>query len=372
MNSVSEATRRRQLENMPLPSPFPEGWYFFTTRKELIKSKLIQRTWMGENVIAWIDQNGQVCVADSYCPHLGADLGPTKGGRVCEGRLVCPFHGYEFDTTGQCVATPFAPPPKTAKLGVFQTREIAGLIFAWWGIDGREPQWNLPAESPEQMGWSGLKVKTLRFPGHPQETTENSVDLTHLRYVHGYDNVVRVGRLVVDGHRLESDFDFRSIRHIAKFASLTFDISAVTRIYGLGYSYVEIYERTIGMDLRLWILATPVDGKLIDFTLVSQTREIRKPKRLIVGLGFLPVRFRAPIMNSFMSLQQVHDVRQDLVIWANKEYRSRPRLCRADGEIMPFRYYCAQFYPESAGSVTPVRAARNGSVRRDREAVEVG
>ena len=37
------------------------------------------------------------------------------------------------------------------------------------------------------------------FPGHPQETTENSVDLAHLRYVHGYDNVDRVERVSIDG-----------------------------------------------------------------------------------------------------------------------------------------------------------------------------
>ena len=49
------------------------------------------------------------------------------------------------------------------------------------------------------------------------------------------------------------------------------------------------------MDLRLWVLATPVDGTLIDLSLVSQVKEIRKPKRLIAGLGILPVKMRAPI-----------------------------------------------------------------------------
>ena len=47
-------------------------------------------------------------MAEAFCPHLGSDLGPAAGGRICDGRLVCPFHGYEFDATGQCVATPFA------------------------------------------------------------------------------------------------------------------------------------------------------------------------------------------------------------------------------------------------------------------------
>ena len=343
--AATTARRRAEGENAPMPSPFPEGWYFIARRQELAKADIIQKTWMGENIVAWIDQAGRVCVAEAYCPHLGSYLGPDAGGRVCEGRLVCPFHGYEFDTTGQCVATPYADPPRTAKLRVFETQEVAGLIFAWWGIQGRPPQWSLPANPDDQGDWSSQEIRTLRFPGHPQDTTENSVDLGHLSYVHGYDKVGRSERVMVDGHRLESRFEFKRTRKIAGLANLTFDVSANTLIFGLGYSFVEIRERSIGMDMRLWVLATPVDGTLIDISLVSQVREIRQPKRLVAGLGFLPTGLRAPLMNKFIIAMQEKDVLQDVTIWSRKRYQSRPRLCRSDGEIMPFRAYCAQFYP---------------------------
>ena len=331
--------------NTPLPSPFPEGWYLVATREAVLKAGLLQKTWMGTSVVVWYDDDRRVCVAESVCPHLGSDLGPAAGGCVRGGRLVCPFHGYEYDATGQCVATPFAPPPKTAQLRVFATREIAGLIFAWWGMAGREPRWTLPAEAPDQAGWSGL-----RFPGHPQETSENSVDLAHLRYVHGYDDVNSVQEVSVDGPCLESRFGFKTTRTIAGFAIFTMDVSVTTRVVGLGYSFVEIREHSIGMDARLWVLATPVDGLLIDLSLVSQVREIRKPARKIAGLGFLPVRWRAPLMNKFVASWQRRDVLQDVVIWSRKQYRSRPRLCASDGRIMPFRHYCAQFYPDPCDS----------------------
>ena len=357
------STQRREPVNAPLPSPFPEGWYFVASRQDILKAKLIQKTWMGENVVIWSDEKGRVCVAEAYCPHLGAYLGPDGGGSICGGRLVCPFHGFEYDAAGQCVATPYADPPKTARLRVFETREILGLVFAWWGIGGREPQWDLPADLTDQVGWSSPRIRTTRFPGHPQETTENSVDLAHLRYVHGYDSVKRVGKVSMDGAYLESDFDFKSTRRIAKVATLNFDISANTRIFGLGYSFVEIREHSIGMDLRLWVLATPVDGTLIDLSLVSQVREIRGPKRWIAGLGFLPPRLRAPVMNNFMSWFQLQDVLQDVVIWRHKRYRSRPRLCRSDGEIMPFRAYCAQFYPDPNDSASPLPGKPDRALR---------
>ena len=91
-------------------------------------------------------------------------------------------------------------------------------------------------------------------------------------------------------------------------------------------------------------------------------REIRSPKRKVAGLGFLPVGLRAPIMNKFISAMQYQDVLQDVVIWSRKQYRTRPRLCRSDGEIMPFRAYCAQFYPAPSDSASPRMFARAGTV----------
>jgi phenylpropionate dioxygenase-like ring-hydroxylating dioxygenase large terminal subunit len=329
-------------------SPFPEGWYFVTTAKSLRKSQLIQKTWMGVEIVAWCDEDGRSSVAESVCPHLGSELGPAAGGRVRDGCLVCPFHGYEFDLTGQCVATPFAPPPRTAKLRVFETRKLLGMVFAWWGIDGRPPQWSLPEDPPGGADWSALKFRTLRFRGHPQETSENAVDMAHLRYVHGYGNVGRVGAVELDGAHLQSSFDFKRVQGVLGIVNLTFDVSATAHVVGLGYSFVEFHERSVGMDGRLWVLSTPVDGTLIDLVLVSQLRRIRKPKRPIVGLRFLPPALRTQTMNRLMLFFQEHDVMQDVVVWSRKRYRSRPSLCRSDGEIGMYRRYCRQFYAEPA------------------------
>ena len=328
------------------PPPFPEGWYFLARRRAVEKAKLIRKTWMGESIIIWCDDGGRICVAESHCPHLGADLGPEAGGRVCNGRLVCPFHGFEYDAGGQCVASPFAPAPKAARLRVFETTEVLGLIFAWWGIGGRPPQWNLLPDPLDQTGWSTLTVQTMRFPGHPQEAAENAVDLAHFQYVHGYHNVSRVGSVSVDGHRLLSRFNFTSTRTIAGLSFFTLDMTATTHVYGLGCSFVEVREHSIPFDMRFWVLTTPVDGRLIDVSLATQVGEMRGPRRRIAGLGFLPLPLRARIMNRIMAPLQKRDVRQDVTIWSRKQHRTRPRLARSDGEIMQFRTYCHQFYAD--------------------------
>ena len=67
-------------------SPFPEGWYFVTSRESLRKTKLIQKTWMGKQIVAWCDDAGRVSVAESVCPHLGSELGPAARGPGGGGR----------------------------------------------------------------------------------------------------------------------------------------------------------------------------------------------------------------------------------------------------------------------------------------------
>ena len=236
------------------------------------------------------------------------------------------------------------------RLKVFDTREILGLVFAWWGIDGRPPQWDLPKEPPAGGEWSDLELRTLRFPGHPQETTENSVDLAHLQYVHGYDDVKAAGSTTADGALLVSRFDFRSRRRIAGFTAITYDFSVTAYVHGLGYSFVDIHERTIGIDSRLWVLATPVDGTFIDLVLAGQVRDIRKTKRLIAGLGFLPVKLRTRIMRKILNIMQKRDVLQGVEIWGRARYRPHPSLCRSDGAIGRYRRYCKQFYPHGDNS----------------------
>ena len=327
-------------------SAFPEGWYFVANRASILRENLIEKTWMGQEIIAWSDGEGHICVAEAYCPHLGSHLGPTVGGRVRDGCLVCPFHGFEFDRTGQCVATPNAPAPKAARLSVYRTREILGMVFAWWGVGGRAPQWDLPDDPPAGAEWSRLRSTKLRFRGHPQETTENSVDVEHLGYTHGYHDVAPTGTISIEGAYLRSCFDFTNVNRFAGLFNMTSEVSAVTHVHGLGYSFVEIQEKTIGLDARLWVLPTPVDGTFINLVLVSQLREIRKPGRFFAGLGFLPVRLRHRLINCFFLRQEKRYVMQDVTIWERKRYQSRPRLCRGDGPIGKYRRYCRQFYPK--------------------------
>ena len=341
MPTTAERNPPTRIDRLPL---FPEGWFFVATRRSIEKRKLIERKWMGGEIVVWCDETGRVCVADAYCPHLGSHMGPKVGGLVRGGCIVCPFHGFAFDTSGSCVSTPNAPPPKAAKLKVYETREIMGLIFAWWGHEGRPPQWELPAEPRDGSKWSSALPRTLRFKGHPQETTENSVDVEHLEYTHGYDDV-RPVEMRIEGPYLKSAFNFSATSRVAGIFDVVSHVSVVAHVHGLGYSFVEVHEKGSGIRSRMWVLATPIDGTFIDLTIVAQVHEIRKPGQFLKGLAFLPVNLRHKLMVRLALREEIRYVKQDVVIWEEKRYRSPPRLCRTDGPIGKYRLYCRQFYP---------------------------
>jgi len=342
---LSSAESTAQDDRLPT-APFPDGWYFVTGREALRKQTLIEKTWLGQEVVAWCDDEGTVCVADAYCPHLGSHLGPTTGGIVRDGCLVCPFHGFEYDVSGQCVATPSAPAPKNARLGLFETRVMNGMVFAWWSSAGQPPYFTLPDDTSDEDGWTPVGLRYFRLTTHPEYTTENSVDIAHLSHIHGYFDVHQIGAVTVDGAHLVSAFEFKRERSFLG-RKFRFEVSAVTHLYGMGYSFVDITEHTVPLRSRFWVLATPLDGTYMELVLASQVQEAGRVNRSIVGLGFLPKRMRARLMNHMMLERQVKDVDQDLPVWNRKIFRPRPVLSSADGKIMLFRRYCTQFYPEN-------------------------
>ena len=147
----------------------------------------------------WRDTSGRLGVARAWCPQLGAHLGHV--GRVKGDVLECRFHGFCFDAAGQCRATGYGGRvPSRARLSSFAVSEVAGAVLAWFppgspstgqpspdnGLPA--PAWDLSA--PGNDGWTAVKWKASTFAGHPLETTENSVDVGHLSFLHGYHDVV--------------------------------------------------------------------------------------------------------------------------------------------------------------------------------------
>ena len=93
MSTAIRTERGEPAARYPMP-PFPRGWYAVCDSDELAADEVKPLHYLGRELVAVRDANGDARVFDAYCPHLGAHLG--HGGRVENGTLHCPFHGWQF------------------------------------------------------------------------------------------------------------------------------------------------------------------------------------------------------------------------------------------------------------------------------------
>ena len=78
---------------------------------------------LAQPLVLWRDASGAIQAWADQCPHRGARL---SLGQVCEGRLTCAYHGWQFDASGQCVQVPALPsfaPPASHRAQVFAALE---------------------------------------------------------------------------------------------------------------------------------------------------------------------------------------------------------------------------------------------------------
>lgn len=130
-----------------------------------------------------------ITVANDVCPHRGAAL---SMGCVENDRIICPFHGLEFDAEGTCTKIPAredqsAPIASSFNIRTYQTQERYGLL--WVCLSESPilplPEWH-PLEDEALMSRSGTTVLRnfetweVSAPRH----TENFNDPAHLSFVH--------------------------------------------------------------------------------------------------------------------------------------------------------------------------------------------
>jgi phenylpropionate dioxygenase-like ring-hydroxylating dioxygenase large terminal subunit len=176
----------------------PNQWYAILESNEVKRGRPIGVTRMGEKMVAWRDSRGQVTVMSDLCPHRGVALSVGKLVGDC---IQCPFHGFEYDTSGDCTLVPAngknSQPTKALHVKTYPTREAHDIIYLWWG----EPR---PDESYPPLPWfdniNGMVYSTIRsrWTNHYARAIENQLDVVRLPYVH-HNTIGRGNNTLVNG-----------------------------------------------------------------------------------------------------------------------------------------------------------------------------
>ncbi len=97
-----------------------------------------------EDLLAFRDSSGKLGVIDAYCSHRQA---PLFFGRNENCAIQCPYHGWRFNTEGECIETPNAPnylrdtPRAKERLAIvaYPTHEAGGIVWIYMGPKDLEP-----------------------------------------------------------------------------------------------------------------------------------------------------------------------------------------------------------------------------------------
>ena len=320
--------------------PNPDGWFAVAFSDELRVGELQARKLFDTDVVLFRTESGKPAMLDAHCPHLGAHLG--HGGVVDGEGVRCPFHGFRFDAEGTCISTPYETkiPPK-CKAKAWELREQNGVILAWYHHAGAAPDWEVPVYDLE--GWMPLDTHMWTLSTHPQETSENSVDLGHFGEVHKYYDVEADTTPVIDGPHL-------SMRYAMSRKGFALSRNSVTRtqfeahVHGLGFSHVIIHEQTRNIHGRFWVLCTPTRDDLCELRVACSTKIHPDPKSVNIALGLMPRLMATKLIQKFAFSEFCSDVAQDFDVWQHKTYIEPPILAKGDGPVGRYRKWCRQFY----------------------------
>jgi phthalate 4,5-dioxygenase oxygenase subunit len=143
----------------------------------------VRVTILGELLVGFRDGHGQVGLIEEFCAHRNVSL---FLGAVEDCGLRCAYHGWKYDSTGQCIETPNEPPEsrfrENVKLTAYPCEERGGIIWAYMGPAELKPA--LPefefAMVPDDHRFTSKRHGETNF----FQPIEGNIDNSHVGILH--------------------------------------------------------------------------------------------------------------------------------------------------------------------------------------------
>ena len=116
------AARREAAADATLTPPAPEPpWVVATPAAAVPEGGAVVVRPPGGEKVAIFRHQGRLSAVTNLCAHQN---GPLGEGRVVDGCITCPWHGFQYRLEDGC-----APPPFTEKLATYRLRLEAGMVW---------------------------------------------------------------------------------------------------------------------------------------------------------------------------------------------------------------------------------------------------
>jgi phthalate 4,5-dioxygenase oxygenase subunit len=163
-------------------------WQPFALASELGSSDPRRVRLLGEDLVAFRDSNGRLGLLQKNCPHRGASLFFARNE---EAGLRCVYHGWKFDTHGNCLDRPGEPSDSGSmprvRATAYPVQERGGLLWAYLGpADEHIP--SVPElEFTHVPASHRLVTKRIQFCNYLQNV-EGEVDSSHVSFLHSKES----------------------------------------------------------------------------------------------------------------------------------------------------------------------------------------
>ncbi len=307
-------------------------WYVILDSKEVKKSRPLKIQRLNLWLAVWRDDEGKVCCIADRCCHRGASL---SCGKIKNGKLECPFHGFQFDGSGRVRLIPAngknAVVPESQFVTSYSIYEAHGLIWMWWGDEDKRTVEPFFFKELADMSYS-----TFIDPwnSHYSRCIENQLDVVHLPFVHkstiggGNKTLVNGPVVVRDGEQIT--FYVNNITDDGNTIPLKPDeIPDYEKLFHLQFHYPNIWQNIISDKMRIFAAFVPVD----DENTLIYLRNYQK---------FITVPLIKDVVNYITKLFNIIVLRQDKRVVLTQlpkrtDERMDERLIMGDKPIIEYR-----------------------------------
>jgi len=344
-------------DTMVEPPNFPYDWYTPLTSEEVKKGKITPFSFMGEKLIAFRNDEGKVIVMDGVCPHFGADM---SRGSIVDGMVRCYFHGFYFDSDGQCQKGEVVEDPTTLSkitIGTRVAEECAGQVFLWHGLS-KTPERSLPLLDLDWDDWTTPITSKKRIIANSNicYMTENIIDMQHFATVHKWilhelvegPLVNEAGEFCTDikvtvspGAQSENAFIRFSTSWIKMLARIKFCV------YSPGLAVATSF--TGGTDEKPKVIARnivciyPANENDVCIRVAISFQNKAEDASKIPGVNLLK-DFGFWVGAQINARIAVADFDGDLKVWENRTYLANPKFVKEDGPMVLFRKWYLRFW----------------------------
>jgi phenylpropionate dioxygenase-like ring-hydroxylating dioxygenase large terminal subunit len=155
-------------------------WHPVARSSDLQEASIISARLLGEDLVLW-RMHGKAMAWQDLCVHRGTRL---TLGHIDGDDLQCGYHGWTYNTDGECVRIPAHPeqkPPPKAKVRTYGCKESYGLIWATLGEPDRDVpmfgEWN-------DASFRKVPCGPYRYMASGTRAVENFLDVAHLPILH--------------------------------------------------------------------------------------------------------------------------------------------------------------------------------------------